>query len=184
METVGGLEKHRAPFGIRGGNLFQKRTFRVGVHARRGFKCLEPRRLSVTSGGDPCGHGRAVIARRRQIEIGEANGGNFQSKVETVHKRTGDLAEVILPAQGCATAGLISVVDDTLRGLGVDSLIISGVSTAYVVESSVRHATDIGYHCTVVADACATATNEQHEAALRAMTPLAEITTVDKVLAR
>ena len=78
---------------------------------------------------------------------------------------------------GCA-------VPDVVRGLGADHLIIAGVSTAYVVESSVRHATDIGYPCTVVADACATATNEQHEAALRAMAPLAEIATVDEVISR
>ncbi|MEL7464084.1 MAG: cysteine hydrolase [Pseudomonadota bacterium] len=74
-------------------------------------------------------------------------------------------------------------VPDALRALGADHLFISGVSTAYVVEGSVRHATDIGYECTVVADACATATDEQHEAALRAMTPLARIMTVDEALA-
>ena len=62
-------------------------------------------------------------------------------------------------------------------------LLCSGVSTAYAVESTVRHATDVGYEVTVVSDACSTATQEQHQAALNAMKLLAEINTVDEVLA-
>lgn len=62
-------------------------------------------------------------------------------------------------------------------------LVCCGVSTAYTVESTVRHATDIGYEVTVASDACSTATREQHEAALNAMRLIAEIATVDEVLA-
>jgi len=58
-----------------------------------------------------------------------------------------------------------------------------GVSTAYTVESTVRHATDVGYEVTVVADACSTATREQHEAALNAMRLIADIADVDTILA-
>ena len=72
---------------------------------------------------------------------------------------------------------------DVLRGLDASRLFVSGVSTAYVVEGSVRHATDIGYDCVVVGDACATSTSHQHENALAAMAPLAEILTVDEALA-
>ena len=62
-------------------------------------------------------------------------------------------------------------------------LICCGVSTAYTVESTVRHATDIGYEVTVAGDACSTATKEQHEAALNAMRLIADVATVDEVLA-
>lgn len=72
---------------------------------------------------------------------------------------------------------------DILVGLGAEHLVFSGVSTAYVVEGSVRHATDIGYPCTIVGDACSTATQEQHFNALAAMKLLAEVTTVDEFLA-
>jgi len=72
---------------------------------------------------------------------------------------------------------------DALTALQARHLFFAGVSTAYAVEGSVRQATDIGYPCTVVADACATATEEQHQNALSAMRLLAEITTVDEVLA-
>ncbi len=75
-----------------------------------------------------------------------------------------------------------AAVEDSLRALGATQLLFAGVSTAYAVEGSVRHATDLGYPCTVVADACSTATQAQHEAALAAMSRLAEIVTVDELL--
>ena len=61
-------------------------------------------------------------------------------------------------------------------------LICAGVSTAYVVESTVRHAADVGYDTWVVGDACSTATLEQHKAALRAMDLIATVATKDEVL--
>ena len=76
-----------------------------------------------------------------------------------------------------------STLPDVLLGLGAQHLVFSGVSTAYVVEGSVRHATDIGYPCTVVGDACSTATQQQHFNALDAMRLLADIVTVNEFLA-
>ena len=73
-------------------------------------------------------------------------------------------------------------VPDVLTGIGAEHLIFSGVSTAYVVEGSIRHATDIGYPCTVVADACSTATQEQHFNALAALRLLADVRDVDETL--
>lgn len=77
-----------------------------------------------------------------------------------------------------------STLPDVLMGLGAQHLIFSGVSTAYVVEGSVRHATDIGYPCTVVGDACSTATQQQHLNALDAMRLLADVVTVDELLTK
>lgn len=74
-------------------------------------------------------------------------------------------------------------LEQVLRRLGARALIVSGVSTAYVVESTVREATDIGYTVTVAHDACSTATIEQHENALAAMRLLADIRSVDDIVA-
>ena len=57
------------------------------------------------------------------------------------------------------------------------------ISTAYVVESAVRPATDLGHEVVVAAAACVTGSRDLHDAALRAMALLAEITTVDRLLA-
>ena len=76
-----------------------------------------------------------------------------------------------------------STLAQVLFKLGARHLICCGVSTAYTVEGTVRHATDIGYEVTVASDACSTATQAQHEAALAAMRVLAEIKSVDAILA-
>jgi biuret amidohydrolase len=61
-------------------------------------------------------------------------------------------------------------------------LICAGVSTAYAVESTVRHAADLGYEVVVAADACSTASRARHEASLAAMVPLATISEVDPIV--
>ena len=76
-----------------------------------------------------------------------------------------------------------SDLQEILLGLRARRLICCGVSTAYTVESTVRHAAYIGYEVTVVSDACSTATVAQHEASLNAMRLLAEIATVDSIVA-
>ncbi len=76
-----------------------------------------------------------------------------------------------------------STLAQVLFQLDARHLICCGVSTAYTVESTVRHATDIGYEVTVAADACSTGTEAQHEAALTAMRAIAAVRTVDEVLA-
>jgi nicotinamidase-related amidase len=45
---------------------------------------------------------------------------------------------------------------DTLRGLGVERLVICGMMTHMCVDSSVRAANDLGFEVRIVADACAT----------------------------
>ena len=81
----------------------------------------------------------------------------------------------------CNSAFQGTPLDTVLRTLGRDRLVCCGVSTAYTVETTVRHAVDMGYHVTVAADACATATHEQHDRALAAMAPLARIARADGI---
>jgi nicotinamidase-related amidase len=64
-----------------------------------------------------------------------------------------------------------------------EHLVIAGVSTTYVVESTVRRASDMGYAVTVAADACSSGSPTLHRASLEAMALLAEIKTVDEILA-
>lgn len=76
-----------------------------------------------------------------------------------------------------------SPLADVVRRFRPERLVMAGISTTYVVESTVRHASDIGYEVLVAADACSSATREMHEASLSAMALLATITTVDALLA-
>jgi biuret amidohydrolase len=76
-----------------------------------------------------------------------------------------------------------SPLADIVHSFRPERLVIAGISTTYVVESTVRHASDMGYAVTVAADACSSATAEMHAASLKAMALLAEISTVDEIVA-
>ena len=57
-------------------------------------------------------------------------------------------------------------LDQILRVAAIDTLIIGGVTTEVCVHSSVRAATDLGYRCITVADACAASQPELQAPAL------------------
>jgi ureidoacrylate peracid hydrolase len=91
--------------------------------------------------------------------------------------------EIVLPKS--STSVFISTpIDYVLRNLGVKQLIVSGLLTDQCVESAVRDACDLGYRVTLVTDACATYSQEQHQSSLRAMSGFCQQKTTAQVLAR
>jgi ureidoacrylate peracid hydrolase len=60
-------------------------------------------------------------------------------------------------------------LDAALRGLGIDTLVVAGLTTECCIESSVRAAFERNYHVFVVADATACYEPGLHQAALRAL---------------
>jgi nicotinamidase-related amidase len=75
----------------------------------------------------------------------------------------GDEIVINKTASGVFTA---SNTEYILRNLGVDSLYICGVYTNECVSTTVRDACDLGFHTTLVNDACATVTPELHNATI------------------
>lgn len=71
-----------------------------------------------------------------------------------------------------------SPLEDKLRELGAERLIVAGVATNSVVEHSVRHAADMGYDIVVAADACSAADPAVHDAAIFNLSLLAEVSRV------
>lgn len=63
-------------------------------------------------------------------------------------------------------------IDQLLRSLGVEHLVLCGVATDACVETTARDAADRGYHCTMVDDACSARDQESHDASLRAFDKL------------
>lgn len=72
----------------------------------------------------------------------------------------------------------------TLRTLGVDTLLLTGVTTDLVILSTAREAHDLDFHVEVLEDATATSSPELHEAALTLIRRTAEVTTVEAALGR
>jgi ureidoacrylate peracid hydrolase len=69
-------------------------------------------------------------------------------------------------------------LDILLRGLGVDSLVISGCCTNMSIEHTARHGADAGYAITVVSDGTSTTIDEWQHAALNyAMTNVGRVLT-------
>lgn len=57
-------------------------------------------------------------------------------------------------------------LDAVLRGLGIEALLMTGISTNMCVDTTAREAADRGYAVSLVADACASSSAALHEAAL------------------
>lgn len=74
-----------------------------------------------------------------------------------------------------------SPLEEMLRVVGAQRLVVAGVATHSVVESTVRHAVDMGYVVTVAADACASAQAAEHAASLHSMSLIAQIATGEEV---
>jgi nicotinamidase-related amidase len=75
-----------------------------------------------------------------------------------------------------------SPLDSMLRSRDIDTIVLTGVSTNFVVESTVRAAVDLDYRVMVLED-CVTAGDEAvHRAALTAMEPLADVLSLGEFL--
>jgi ureidoacrylate peracid hydrolase len=60
-------------------------------------------------------------------------------------------------------------LDVRLKSLGVDTLVVAGLTTECCVDSTVRDAFDLDYHVFVAADACAAYEADIHAASLKVM---------------
>jgi nicotinamidase-related amidase len=60
-------------------------------------------------------------------------------------------------------------LDATLKRLGVDTLVVCGLTTECCVDCTVRDAFHLDYHVFIAADACAAYETDLHEAALKSL---------------
>ena len=76
--------------------------------------------------------------------------------------------EIVIPKTASGVFNATSI-DQTLRNLRIENLVITGVVTNNCVENAVRDACDRGYGVVVVEDGCGAVSEELHLAAIRAM---------------
>jgi nicotinamidase-related amidase len=98
------------------------------------------------------------------------------------HDGLGPLPGEFVVTHGRNNAFYASPLEAIVNRLAPSRLIVAGVSTSFVVESTARHASDIGYEVVVAGDACSAASPEAHRASLAALSMLATIATVDEVI--
>lgn len=76
-------------------------------------------------------------------------------------------------------------IDQLLRNMGLETLVITGMATDMCVETTARDAADRGYHVIVVEDAVATFFSEHHRAALSGLARVyTQVWTTEQVLVR
>ena len=76
-----------------------------------------------------------------------------------------------------------TAIDQILRNLGVDTLLMTGVVTNYCVETAVRDAGDRGYNVVLIEDACAAMTAEHQRLALEILSNVyCVVQTTDQVI--
>jgi len=84
-----------------------------------------------------------------------------------------DFVPALAPADGelVVTKRMVSAfagtdLDQILRGRGIDTIILMGLVTHFVVEGTGRDAADRGYRVVTLGDCCASAGTSRHEGAL------------------
>lgn len=76
--------------------------------------------------------------------------------------------EIVLPKTS-SSVFVSTNLDYLLRSLGVRQLVLAGCVTDQCVEHAVRDACDLGYLVTLASDACATYSQQRHQASLAAV---------------
>ena len=99
--------------------------------------------------------GRPVIYIKHINPDSEAffNEGTYGCEIS---ERIAPLPNDIVINKYCPNSFLGTELNDCLRSLGVEKLIVCGMMTHMCVDTTVRAAMDHGYAVTLVADACAT----------------------------
>jgi ureidoacrylate peracid hydrolase len=90
--------------------------------------------------------------------------------------------EIVLPKTS-SSVFVSTHIDYLLRNLGVKQIVLSGLVTDQCVESAIRDACDLGYLVTQVTDACATYSQERHDASLSAIKGYCRQVTTDALIA-
>ena len=71
----------------------------------------------------------------------------------------------------CVNPFLTTNLQQVLHSLDVNTLILMGLWTNYVVEATARHASDMGHRVIVVREACASNSQENHDFAIEQILP-------------
>ena len=70
-------------------------------------------------------------------------------------------------------------LEPLLRANKVERLALAGVSTAWAVQATARDAHDRDYQVVIVEDACAAASEEEHQASMKLLSQIAKVVEVE-----
>ena len=101
-----------------------------------------------------------------------------------LHEQVAALPGELVLNKTCVDPFLTTNLGQALINADVNTLLLFGLWTNYVVEATARHASDLGYRVFIISDCCAGNDEENHQWAMARMLPtLAYITTTEETLA-
>lgn len=116
-----------------------------------------------------------MVRRQKSMVLGTEGAG--------LHERVAALPGELVLNKTCVDPFLTTSLGQALINADVNTLVIFGLWTNYVVEATARHASDLGYRVFIISDCCAGNDEENHQWAMARMLPtLAYITTSGEVL--
>jgi nicotinamidase-related amidase len=117
-----------------------------------------------------------VFLQKIRIPILSAPGVNVTELLEIVDevKPVGDEPIIRKPRMNPFFG---TALDSMLRSREIDTVVLMGVATEFVVEAAARHAADADYRVIVLEDCCAAFSDEAHRVALHIMDHLATLAT-------
>lgn len=89
--------------------------------------------------------------------------------------------EILIPKTSSSIFNSTNV-EYLLRNLGIEYILVMGIVTDQCVETAVRDGCDRGFLMTVIEDACATHSQERHDASLRGIKGYCRIRSTDTVI--
>ena len=118
------------------------------------------------------------------IGVRQQNSMIFGSEGAQLHECIAPLPSELVLNKTCVDPFLTTNLGQALINADVNTLILFGLWTNYVVEATARHASDIGYRVFIVSDCCAGNDADNHKWAMERILPtLAYVTTSPEVIA-
>jgi biuret amidohydrolase len=108
----------------------------------------------------------------------------FGTKGAAIHPKVRPLKSELVLNKTCVDPFLTTNLGQALVNHDINTVVLTGLWTNWVVEATARHASDMGYRVLLVGDACASNTIENHEFAVKNVLPtICHIVSTDEVLA-
>ena len=172
-------------------DYYQSRLRKTIGNTQRLLAAFRARSLEVvfTRHGALLSDGRDMILRRRhrdQDSIRLTDTPTLWSRGSFEHEIVSELTplqdELVIDKNASSPFNGTGI-DQLLRNLGLETLILTGMATDMCVETTARDAADRGYNVIVVEDATATFFDRHHQAALSAMARVyTQIQSTDQIL--
>ena len=144
-----------------------QRLPRQGLGDRPGQGRLRARLCEPAEGSPFFGNANKAGA----LELG-TQGTEFHPDLEA------DLADVVV-IKPRVSAFYCTDLEPLLRANKVERLALAGVSTAWAVQATARDAHDRDYQVVIVEDACAAASEEEHQASMKLLSQIAKVVEVE-----